>query len=334
MNLASFKLSERDRAILVTTQFDAFQSAVTVAKRLKVKSHAVHYSLNSLREKGIIRPVALINPFALGLQQFGVFFSLAPHSQDSPQRVLTELAAHPAVAWLAELGGRYQYGFTYCCRSIFDFSNFLEQLATRFGDIFFEKTILTNLSFTLFRKRYLSNTKPENDCLIQGGKAEGRESLDEIDMAVLKAYASDGVRSQQHTARALGIPRSTVQYRVQKLESSGIIQNYIHLISARKLGYEVYRLLVHARGFSQQLKDSLFEFARNEDSVVNFIHCIGDWDFEMTVEVAQSSEITALIQRLNRTHGTHIHRTEILTIFKQSQSVQYLGGALETSKSQ
>ncbi|XVH33222.1 Lrp/AsnC family transcriptional regulator (plasmid) [Haloferacaceae archaeon DSL9] len=62
------QLDEKDLAILEIVEQDFDMSLETLASELEISKSAVHYRLNNLRERGVIRKtVADIDPAALGL---------------------------------------------------------------------------------------------------------------------------------------------------------------------------------------------------------------------------------------------------------------------------
>ena len=50
--------------------------------------------------------------------------------------------------------------------------------------------------------------------------------MDELDQSLLSALAADSSVSTSQLARRLGVARSTVQARIERLESSGVIAGY------------------------------------------------------------------------------------------------------------
>ncbi len=72
-------------------------------------------------------------------------------------------------------------------------------------------------------------------------KASGRPaseiiSIDELDRMILRILQRDARATRQAIAKRLGLSKSAVQYRIAKLEDSGIIEGYHARISASALG--------------------------------------------------------------------------------------------------
>ena len=148
--------------------------------------------------------------------------------------------------------------------------------------------------------------------------------LDDVDRAILSNLFQSEYGSHREMARQLGIPRSTIEYRLRKLRCDGVIVGAVHFISARKIKVHVFKLLIYMRGIGRKQRKALIEFACVHPNIVNALHCIGNWDLEFTVEVADSYEITALTQLLYKNFGDILSHVEVLPVFNQTQPVSYM----------
>ncbi|MEM2404236.1 MAG: AsnC family transcriptional regulator, partial [Candidatus Methanomethylicia archaeon] len=72
--------------------------------------------------------------------------------------------------------------------------------------------------------------------------------IDEIDYAILNILQEDCRTPLEEIARKIKIPKSTVHYRIKKLEERKIIEGYYAKIDAAKLGKEyIAVILVRAK---------------------------------------------------------------------------------------
>lgn len=65
---------------------------------------------------------------------------------------------------------------------------------------------------------------------------EQQRSLDEIDRGILKILQRDCRTTLDQIADKLGVSRSTVYYRIKKLEADGIIEGYYAKVNPVKVG--------------------------------------------------------------------------------------------------
>jgi DNA-binding Lrp family transcriptional regulator len=154
-------LSEKELAELAVVELHADLPLAEIRKRTNQRSHTIRYNLKRLEERGVISKAPFIDVYPLGYTGHAIFFSIAPDSSSSKEAFLQSLEDHPNVQWLAELGGNYQYVATLFVRHPSEIQDFFDSINQKFGNILFEKTISTRLSFTQFNRKYFGG-KPDS----------------------------------------------------------------------------------------------------------------------------------------------------------------------------
>jgi len=67
-------------------------------------------------------------------------------------------------------------------------------------------------------------------------KGRSNKSLDEIDSGILKILQEDCRTPLEQIANELKVPKSTIHYRIKRLEEEGIIEGYYAKVNHAKLG--------------------------------------------------------------------------------------------------
>ena len=313
------KLSATEGIILYKLQFDAERAAPLLSKQIKVPTHTIHYHLNRLREAQVIRPWAHLNVALLGYEQFRIYFTLASEKRPVRTKVLETIKRDKHVVWSASLGGAYQYALSVYVRSGRELTKFLDDLVDRFGSVFLKKAVVLDTEFILFKKKYLVARKDRDASeVLSTPELLSKPKLDAIDYKILSALSHRELSSHRDLARFLGMPRATVDLRIKKLRDDKIILGSIFHISATKLGFQVFRLLIFARGAQKGLQDKLRKFCAVHPNIVNLSYCIGVWDYEATVEVAESKDIALVIEDLFSELGSFLTDVEVVPVFEQS----------------
>jgi DNA-binding Lrp family transcriptional regulator len=310
------KLLSRDLAILSAIELRADNSYQEISKLTGYRSHIVRYTLNKLLKLGVIsqaRPI--IANEALGYFFTTLFFSLSSRRQKRKDELVEFLTTNPKVSWVFELGGDFQYGASFKVSHISEIRSFLELLSKKFGNIFFEKALSSQLSFTYFGRRYLSPTRSKKKAIVFSVD-DTQQQIDSVDDSIISGLTGQDYTSRIELSRKLKIPIATFERRRVDLESRGIIKGYFHWVDPEKLGVYSFIIMVFTQGIGLALKERLRECAESESSVVYMTECMGQWDFELGVEVKEAKDITRVTEKLYDLFPEEIRSIRVIPIIR------------------
>ncbi len=120
--------------------------------------------------------------------------------------------------------------------------------------------------------------------------------LDETDREILDVLMDDASRSIAEIARELGMPRPTVQYRVQKLRERGVIRAIKAIPDYAKLGkpvtaFVLVSFLPNPDVSQRELAEKVAKLAG-----VHEIHVIsGEWDLLVKVRAGSMEELGRMV---------------------------------------
>jgi DNA-binding Lrp family transcriptional regulator len=120
--------------------------------------------------------------------------------------------------------------------------------------------------------------------------------LDSTDERILEKLIEDSSKSLAHIARELGLPRPTVNYRIQRMRREGIIRKFTVLKDYDKLGQGMTTFVfVRYKPDPQVTQRKLAqELARLPE--VHEVHMItGEWDILLKVRTGSLEEIGRLV---------------------------------------
>ncbi len=314
-------LSHRDASVLYQAQFEADLAVTELAKALKLPSHVVHYTLHQMRKDNVIRPWALLDYQRLGFEQYRIFFSLAADKRPQREKILGAMKEDGRVVWWATLSGSFQYAIAMYVRSGTECADFLESIAERFGSVFLKKALILDTMFTVFRKKYLvpAEQRKSKDSITMT-KGRPKITLDTLDYKIISALSRRELSSQRDLARYLGAPRATIDQRLRALRAEGVILRSVYHVSAARLGYLVYRVLIYGRGIQRGFRERISDFSLRHPNVVNLSSCLGPWDYELTIEIARAADSAQVVEDLFGELGSAISDVELLQVLEQSAS--------------
>lgn len=137
--------------------------------------------------------------------------------------------------------------------------------------------------------------------------------LDAIDRRILKALQRDGRLQNIELAREVGLSPSPCLRRVRLLEEAGVIEHYVAVVNAAKVGKG---LTVFARiwltGQDAETVDHFTDAIRELPQVVECHLMAGDCDFLLRIVAADLDDYRQFqIEHLTRIKGVQSVKTEI-----------------------
>jgi len=137
--------------------------------------------------------------------------------------------------------------------------------------------------------------------------------LDAIDRRILKALQRDGRLQNIELAKEVGLSASPCLRRVKLLEEAGIIERYVAVVNAARVGKG---LTVFARiwltGQDAETVDHFTDSIRQLPNVVECHLMAGDCDFLLRVVAADLDDYRRFqIEHLTRIKGVQSVKTEI-----------------------
>ncbi len=307
----TYMLNDRDRRTLAAIQLSADFSLPQVAKLTRQPVHAVRRVVDVLTDRGIIRRLWYINPFARGLNVYSLFFSVAAGRGAVRAKLETYLMSAPEVVFIIALAGRFQYCVTVEVASLGDFVLFMENLANRFGPVFSEKIVSTMISLTDF-PLVKDPRIPGTPRFLRIEVTEGARPIDPVDQKILSGLSADASASLTGLARTCGLPSSTVSYRMQQLRKSGVIAGCRYFVDYFQLGYSFACHLVTLEGMTRESYRLLYEYLDNHPSVYFVERCLGAWELSVGTVLREASELTAFVHDLGDRFGSAISKIETL----------------------
>ncbi|MEM0192625.1 MAG: Lrp/AsnC family transcriptional regulator [Candidatus Korarchaeum sp.] len=140
------------------------------------------------------------------------------------------------------------------------------------------------------------------------------EKLDELDLAILKILQEDCKKNIGEISEILRIPKSTVHYRINRLEKLGFIEGCYAKVNPEKLGKSLVAItLVRAKyrpGYHEKVGDKIKELP----GVWAVYFVFGETDFVVLLRVEDVKELMMVIERMMNME--EIERTSTMIVAK------------------
>jgi DNA-binding Lrp family transcriptional regulator len=305
-------LTPHERKVLSYVQSDWRLDVPEIAKATGLRTHAVSYALKKLSDKKVMRRFVMYNIHALGLTDYCVFFNVQGSGKRIRDCVITYATESTQTTYVAELSGRYQYTASIMARSIFEVEAFFDGLARRLQQPSLDLSFGIRAQWSVFPIKYLDPIAKKLPPLTRT-KSPQDASIDALDDKLLTVLSRNPNMSWSKLAGIVGIPYSTIRYRIDSLVKRGVIIGFPHAVDGAKLGRHPFRILVVARGIDASLRRDLFSFAAAHPMCVMFVRCLGAWDFELNYDLEELAQGGEMVQELHDQFGAHIQSTSTVT---------------------
>ena len=145
-------------------------------------------------------------------------------------------------------------------------------------------------------------------------------ALDDIDKKILNILQEDCRTTAKEISEKLSLPKTTIYYRIKRLEKENIIEGYHAKVNTEKLGMDFY-MIIHVRakygkGYDNKIGESLSKIP----GVWGVFFVFGDNDF---IVLARGNSREALVEKIQTMMGMEdIERTStsiVANTFKLDQ---------------
>ncbi len=320
------KLSPKEATALAAAELRPQASMKLLRKESGLREHTLRYALHRLQTRGVCTPLPFINLHRLGFTILNVFFSVGSQRKATNDALLRAFLAVPEVVWVGEFGGEYQYGIAICTPQIGAAHELITAFSAKFKNVFFDKAVSVQYATTVFPRRYLSTKRFSAKPLVCRFTRE-QTNLDELDRRILEAVATPGNISNRQLAQKLGIPASTVDLRMRKLQERNVIEGQLMAVDCTRYGYQSFKLLIYSKGVDSQVSLALQKFCDRNPFVTYLIECLGNWDYEIGIEVAQTEQVTGIMQEIYEEFGSAVSNVKLLAKFKDIKFRWFPGAA-------
>jgi DNA-binding Lrp family transcriptional regulator len=319
-------LSDIDRAILGQLTRDPFASARTLAEVLEMPHSLVTSRLRALDRRNVSHVVAVLD-----MKRLGQSFCLVQIDLDGELKpeLLQQLIAMRETMMVSELiGGRADL------LVIVRFSNFLQlndllygKMAHLLGMGRWQVDVV--LDVPVFRSEYVTMATNFLDVDIDRNIEDLQHDLppglcDELDVKLIAYLQNSARRSLNDVARTLEIGASTLRYRVNALEASGILR-FKTVIDDRALGLGAFAMVELEVDVSSI--ETVVDKLRKHPALRQVFVCAGVNAIVGMLSASSESEILRIKQaELARIPGVHsvkatpFHRTHKID-FRWAQEV-------------
>lgn len=291
------ELSSFQKQVLAEIAWDARAPIEEIARRLRVRPHAVRHAFRVIEERLELKPVCWTDPFVQGQTPFFVFLSVDCPNATKLRQFIKHINGLPEVHFFASIVGQYQFALTIFAHGLEDLLPTLQRLDEAHGEIIVDKTI-SNIADLVFFAPALAQAREGKRKRLSCKPTSVRAKLDDLDHKIIREIREKPLASLSELSRLCGCPASTTAYRFEQLIKSGTILGFGFTYSTLKEGRFYFIISVATRGVSSAVFNDFVAFAESHPHVSWIARSIGHWDIQMEAVVADLKELELLVQQI------------------------------------
>jgi DNA-binding Lrp family transcriptional regulator len=124
----------------------------------------------------------------------------------------------------------------------------------------------------------------------------GTLKIDDLDIDILRSLNENARKSFRDIAKELHISLTTVSNRVKALERNGIIQGYIPVLDATKLGYDIM-VVIGIKVIHGKIVETERDLAK-ENGVFAVFDSTGEWDAIVMARFHNRGELNTFVKKV------------------------------------
>ena len=141
------------------------------------------------------------------------------------------------------------------------------------------------------------------------------EQLDRLDKRVLHELDQNARQSLSKIAKRLRLGSDLVEYRLQKLQSSGMVNRFSPLIDPRALGLTIFKTYISHR-MKRKTLCRFLEVIRKHPNTYWLAEGYGAWDILFSFGASNVDEFQEAQDKVLAEFGSHIIDMEVFTLVK------------------
>lgn len=136
--------------------------------------------------------------------------------------------------------------------------------------------------------------------------------LDKVDRSLLKILQQDSRVPLQIIAKRLGIPKSTVHYRISRLEREKIIEGYYAKLSPAKLGYDYLAVVLVKAKYGPLYHKKVGQRLSRIPGIWAVYYVLGDFDFVVLIRALDRDDYMKKLERLSNMSDIERTSTQVV----------------------
>jgi len=307
-------LDTKDKKLLTALDENSRYTNSHLAKKIGLSKPAIEYRIKRLQKNDIIfKYYTVINVTKLGYSQYKIYFKFQNTSPQDEQKITDYWTKERGSVWVGQIRGRWDLAVSLLCKSNFEFGQTLSSFMNKFSKFILEKDVLLTEYSPIYQREYLEKAKQKE---FTYGIPEQVYKLDEIDTKILQTLSNNARIPIIELAEKTGLTRDIINYRLKKLTTEGIIDQYRCYLNLENININQYKIILRTKNFNKEAEEEIKDYIAKHKKATQFLKLIGSWDLEIEFETENEDELYEILNNIRNKFSDIIRDFDILRITK------------------
>lgn len=312
-------ITEKDVLILRQLLEDGRKSSASISKEIDLGREIVNYRIKRLvKENLIVKFIPKINENAIHYQEYIILLKLNLEDEMSKEKFLKENIGNKYLIWTIKSASGWDFLIRLYAEGVEEFKEKLSEILNNFSDV------LANYYTIIASDKIKENEKDILSKNLFDEKITGKDFktikitqniiLDEKDKEILSMLESDARIQYKEIADILEISSDTVKYRIDKMKSTGVIENFEPIINFNKLGYQQFAAIIKFGFVDKAYEKIICEYLQNEKIITKAIKSLNSNEYFLNLVFENENQMDLFLKKTNKTFENKIKLIEYFKI--------------------
>ncbi len=314
-------LDANDFKILKELDYNARQQFSVIATSTGLSKQVVMYRLERMLKNGVIKEfISFIDMTAFGYTFHNVGVKLKTMYLEKHEPIIQKLKKIPQVAWLVSCQGKFTFFICILARNPKEFNKVLNHILELIGHYILEYEMFIVIDAIQLPYRIF---KQEKDGYAHHKKigVTDPHTLKASDVYLLQELATNARIQNYELAEKLECEQSTITYKMQKLEKSGLIQGYKPVIDMSKLDFRWFLVFLQLRHVKEEERKKFIAYLKTVEQMFFIVSGVGNWMMHLEFYLKPEEDIEEVMSEILKHNSEIVKDFTIVKIRKEHKCV-------------
>lgn len=288
-------ITSKDVLILKQLLEDGRKSSSSISKEIDLGREIVNYRIKRLiKENLILKFVPKINDSAYHYREYNILLKLNLDDEISRKKFIEEKIGNKYLIWIIKSGNGWDLMVRLYAAGIDEFKEKLNEILELFTSVLANYyTIISSEDLKESQKEILcknlfdeNSSKPDYNII----KSE-KILIDDKDKEIISLLEEDGRIQYKDIANKLNVSSDTIKYRIEKLKTQGVIENFMPVINFNKIGMLEFAAILKFKFLTENEILQLNKMFLKSENIIKAIKSLNFEEYFLNLVFKNETEI-------------------------------------------